>query len=150
MNRAARGAGVLALAAIAGACYHATIETGLPAGNETVENSFAAGWIYGLVPPSTVSTAAKCRSGVSKVETQLSFVNLLVGDLTLGIVTPMSIKATCAAAHSALPTGTRELAVRSEATPAVMQAVFETAAEVAAAAPGGVAYVRFTSAAPQQ
>ena len=122
-------------------CYHATVETGLPAGTETVEKGFAAGWIYGLVPPSTVSTAGRCRTGVAKVETQLSFVNMLVGDLTLGIFTPMSIKVTCAAAHAQIGS-TSQLAVRAEASPAVMQAVFASAAAAAATAQGGVALVR--------
>ncbi len=125
------------------ACYHATVETGLPAGNETVEKSFAAAWIYGLVPPSTVSTAARCRTGVARVETQLSFVNMLVGDLTLGIFTPMSIKVTCAAAHAQNASTATQLAVRAEASPAVIQAVFATAAAAAASASDGVAYVNF-------
>ena len=50
------------------------------------------------MPPSTVETEAKCGSrGVSKVETQLSFLNLVVGAVTLGIFTPMDLKVTCAA-----------------------------------------------------
>ncbi len=87
---------VLALCA---GCYHATIETGLAPSNQVVEKSFASGWIIGLIPPSTVETQAKCASGVSKVETQLSFVNMLVGWLTSYIYTPMTIKVTCAQAH---------------------------------------------------
>ena len=79
------------------ACYHATVETGLAPSPQTVEKSWASGWIYGLVPPSNVETLAKCPNGVSKVETQLSFPNQLVNFLTLGIYTPMEIKATCAA-----------------------------------------------------
>ena len=86
----------LAAIALLAGCYHATVETGAPPSNEVVEKGFASGWIYGLVPPKTIETAAKCPNGVSKVETQLSFVNQLVGLLTLGIYTPMSIKATCA------------------------------------------------------
>jgi len=49
-----------------------------------------------LVPPSTVETQQKCPKGVSKVETQLSFPNMLVSFLTLSIYTPMDIKVTCA------------------------------------------------------
>ncbi|MFI5209457.1 MAG: Bor family protein [Gemmatimonadales bacterium] len=80
------------------ACYHATIETGaMPDTNSTIEQNWASGWIYGLVPASTVSAAAKCTSGVARVETQLSFLNQVVSFLTLGIYTPMSIKVTCAA-----------------------------------------------------
>jgi hypothetical protein len=85
----------------AGACYHATINTGLTPSTQTVEKSFASSWIGGLVPPSTVETASKCPHGAAKVETQLSFVNMLVGFITAGIYTPMSIKVTCAQAGRA-------------------------------------------------
>jgi hypothetical protein len=80
-----------------GACYHATVETGATPSTVVIDKSFASAWIYGLVPPSTVSTQSKCPSGVAKVETQHTFVNQLVGFLTLGIYTPMQIKVTCAA-----------------------------------------------------
>jgi hypothetical protein len=89
-----------ALIAIATAgCYHATIETGLPPSPQVIDKSFASGWIYGLVPPSTVSTVAKCPDGAAKIETQISFVNQLVSWLTFEIYSPMSIKVTCAAKH---------------------------------------------------
>ncbi|HEX4634339.1 MAG TPA: Bor family protein [Gemmatimonadales bacterium] len=79
-------------------CFHATVETGLAPSSSEIEKGFASAWIYGLVPPSTVETQAKCGAkGVSKVETQLSFVNMLVAFITLDIYTPMSIKVTCAA-----------------------------------------------------
>src|SRR5439155_1208035 len=78
------------------ACYHATVDTGLKPSAQVVEKSFAAGWIFGLVPPSTVATASQCSHGAAKIETQLSFVNQLVAFLTLDIFTPMSIKVTCA------------------------------------------------------
>ena len=87
---------MLAVLALAG-CYHATIETGLPPSSQTVEDNFADAWVYGLVPPKTVETASQCPSGVARVETHLSFVNQLVGFLTLGIYTPMTILVTCAA-----------------------------------------------------
>ena len=91
--------GALLIAALG--CYHATVETGLTPSSQTVEKSFAAGWIAGLVPPSTVATASKCPNGVAKVETRLSFVNQLVAWLTGYIYTPMSIKATCAESRRA-------------------------------------------------
>lgn len=56
----------------------------------------ASGWIYGLVPPSTVDAEEDCGDrGVAVVETQLSFLNQLVSGLTLGIYTPMSITVIC-------------------------------------------------------
>src|SRR5881296_3599209 len=83
------------------ACYHATVDTGLKPSAQVVEKSFAAGWIFGLVPPSTVHTASQCTHGAAKIETQLSFVNQLVAFLTVDIFTPMSIKVTCAQAGRA-------------------------------------------------
>ena len=82
-------------------CYHATIETGAAPSLQTVEKPWAAGWLYGLVPPSLVETAAKCPDGVAKVETQLSFLNMLAQALTLGIYSPMNIKVTCAQSSNA-------------------------------------------------
>jgi hypothetical protein len=97
-----RFTGVLLVVAVmaSGACYHATVDTGLTPGPDKVENTFASSWIYGLVPPKTVETAAKCPRGVARIETQLSFVNGLVGMLTLGIYTPMNIVVTCAQSGS--------------------------------------------------
>ena len=90
--------GVLGVVLLAGtACYHATIETGATPSATVVRKGFASGWIYGLVPPSTVSTASQCPNGVARVETKLSFVNQLVSLITLGIYTPMEIVVTCAA-----------------------------------------------------
>jgi hypothetical protein len=112
---------ILALSAIATlpACFHATIETGRPASAEVLTKSFAASWIYGLVPPSAVSTASRCPNGVATVETQLSFVNQLVGLLTLGIYTPMEIKVTCAGRGSASAGELRsDIAVNQDATDA--------------------------------
>lgn len=77
-------------------CYHATIETGATPSTEVIDQKFASSWIYGLIPPKTVSTAARCPNGPAKVETQHSFVNQLVGFVTLGIYTPMQITVTCA------------------------------------------------------
>lgn len=77
-------------------CYAAKVETGLPPSTKVIKQGFAACWIYGLVPPKTVAAAAQCPDGVAVVETQLSFVNGLVGILTLGIYTPMQIVVTCA------------------------------------------------------
>jgi hypothetical protein len=79
-------------------CFHAVIDTGKPPSNVTIDQEWASGFIYGLVPPDKVETASKCPSGVSKVETQRSFLNSLVGFLTIGIYTPSQINVTCAAA----------------------------------------------------
>jgi hypothetical protein len=79
-------------------CYHATIETGLPSGQEKISQPWAMSFIYGLIPPPTVQVASRCPNGVAQVETQQSFLNGLVSVLTFGIVTPMQIDVTCAGA----------------------------------------------------
>jgi hypothetical protein len=122
-------------ALLLGGCYHATIETGLPASAQIIDKGFASGWIYGLVPPSTVATASQCPSGVAKVETELSFVNQLVSFLTLGIYTPMHIRVTCAATSSAsigLLPRTPALALQTGADTPTVQARFAEAAVLAA------------------
>ena len=122
-------------------CYHATIETGLTPSTQVLEQSFASSWIYGLVPPKTVSTTSRCPDGVAKVETQLSFVNQLVSFLTLGIYTPMHIRVTCAQPGAATSAGT--LTVPAGAEDAVVRATFGSAATLAATAHRPV-LVRFT------
>jgi hypothetical protein len=92
---------LVASAIVLAGCYHATVETGAAPSTVVIDKSFASAWIYGLVPPNTVSTAEKCPDGVAKVETQHTFVNQLVGILTLGIYTPMQIRVTCATRASA-------------------------------------------------
>jgi hypothetical protein len=71
---------------------------------------------------------------VAKVETQHTFLNQLVGFLTLGIYTPMQIRVTCATAASAsrdpaalrvVATGSGETARRA----ALARAVSQSAAE---------------------
>lgn len=126
-----RGTCLIAVAAgLLGGCYHATIETGLPPSPQVIDQGFASGWIYGLVPPKTVTTASKCPSGVAKVETELSFVNQLVSLLTLGIYTPMHIRVTCAAGPSA-SAGAR-MSVEQGADTSAIQGRFAIAAEQAA------------------
>ena len=113
-------------------CYHATIETAATPSTVVIEEPFASSWIFGLVPPKTVSTAAKCRGGVAKVETQQSFVNGLVGILTFGIYTPMSIRVTCAmpgAAAQATPASTPDSAAAANRVIEQIQAAAERAVE---------------------
>jgi Bor protein len=81
-------------------CYHANIETGRPPGSNRIEKGWASGWAWGLVGPETVAAQNTCTDGVSKVETQHSFLNMLVQFLTLGIYVPMDLTVTCAAPGS--------------------------------------------------
>ena len=113
-------------------CYHAIVETGLPASTEVIAKPWASGWIYGLVPPSPISAASQCKSGVAKVETVHSFANQLVGILTFGIYTPMDIRVTCASARAQAPgAGPAQFGLNGDAPLKDYQAVFGAAAEAA-------------------
>lgn len=129
---AARTFALLAGLTVLGACYHATIETGLTPSTKVLEQKWASSWIYGLVPPKTVETASRCPDGIAKVETQLSFLNQVVHILTLGIYTPMDIRVTCA-----LPAGTSApqgaaLTVPADADSDRVREAFRAAADQAA------------------
>ena len=121
-------------------CYHATIDTELTPSTVTIEKSFAAAWIYGLVPPKAVATAEECPDGVAKVETQLSFVNQLVSFLTIGIFTPMHIKVTCAMGSGTASTSsvTPDVAVDEDATLEEKQQALTDAVELSLASRSAV------------
>ena len=125
--------GAVFLGLLAAGCYHATIETGLAPNDQVITQKWASCWVYGLVPPKTVEAAGKCPGGVSRVETQQSFLNGLVGFLTFGIYTPMQIEVTCggARAEDTPEAHYSELTVAAHATPEEIRATYARAAELA-------------------
>ena len=94
--RRALATAVAASALVLSGCYHAVIDTGRAPAGEPHVTPWAHGFIYGLVPPKVTETNKACPAGVAKVETQQSFLNGLVGGITWGIYTPMTISYTCA------------------------------------------------------
>src|SRR5690349_3557421 len=86
----------VAVACLLSACFHQIVQTGRTPGTTVIEKPWTATWIFGLVAANEISTAAQCPNGVATVETQQSFLNGLVGGLTLGIYTPQDVKITCA------------------------------------------------------
>jgi Bor protein len=113
-------------------CYAARIETGRPAGTKVIEKKWASCWIYGLIPPSTISAAAECPNGVARVETQLSFLNQVVSAITWGIYTPMQIVVTCAEeSHSGLVTPAPEIQIGYNASPEDVRDALNKAAKKA-------------------
>lgn len=103
-------------------CYHATIETGLATSADSVHVPWAHSFVYGLVPPATVSAAAKCKNGVAKVETQHSFLNGLVYILTWGLYSPVTITVTCSNGQRASVENGATINVGSNPQTAVQQA----------------------------
>lgn len=103
--------------------------SGQPSG-QVVEESWAHGFVYGLVPPSTVEVAQQCPNGVARVETQLSFLNQLASFLTFGIYTPMEISVQCAAGAVAQTDAEMRVApgaTAEEARSALAQAALQSA-----------------------
>jgi hypothetical protein len=94
-----RSAMAIATMLLASACFHATIETGLPASTTVITKPWAHGFIFGLIAPETVATASTCKNGVAKVETQHSFLNMLASFVTFNLYTPIQIDVTCASSN---------------------------------------------------
>lgn len=90
-----------ALLLLSAGCFHASIESGMKPGNDKIEKEWASSFIFGLVPPEPIDAQSKCPTGVSKVETEHSFLNALVAFFTIQIYTPMHLTVTCAASPTA-------------------------------------------------
>lgn len=130
----------LLLAAAVGTvgCYHATVETGLQPNGTKITQKWAMSFVSGLVPPPTVETAAKCPNGVARVETYHSFLNMLVGIVTGGIVTPMTIEVECAAPRTGATQGNVLQVGKGDDAQQVMTAAVQQAMQS-----GEAVYVQF-------
>ena len=75
-------------------CFNVNYVTDKPVG-ETKEgsNSF---FLFGLVGDKTVDAKSLCPSGTARLTIKQSFVDGLLGTLTIGIYTPRSYKIVCA------------------------------------------------------
>lgn len=132
---------VIVPALLTTACYHAIVETGRSPSATVINRHFQPSFIYGLVPPPPLNVAGQCPNGLARVETQHTFVEGLVGAITFGIFTPMTITATCASGTSMLP-GARVLDVGQNASAAAQGEAIERAAAIAEET-GSAVYVRF-------
>lgn len=112
------------------ACFHATVRTGATPGDAEINQPWATSLVYGLVPPPDVKTAEDCPNGIAVVETQRTFLNSLVGILTLGIYTPMAIKVTCAASSTQSQDDAVDLEVAEGGTDREVVATLERAADL--------------------
>jgi len=112
-----RRAVVLASLVLLSACFHAQVYTGLPGAGETISQPWARGFLFGMVPPSVVEPASKCKAGVYRVETQHTLANALALIATIGIYSPMRIDVTCVrvpmvSANPSLVVGNAHVGVR--------------------------------------
>jgi hypothetical protein len=116
------------------ACFHATIQTGATPGTTVISQPWASSFVFGLVPPKTVEAASQCPNGVATVETQHSFLNMVVAFLTIDIYTPMTITVTCAGSGRADATTSRpDLVVAESRGPDAVVATFQAAVDQAVA-----------------
>jgi hypothetical protein len=113
MKQSASIAMVLAL--VLSGCFHQVVQTGRTPGTTVVEKPWTATWLWGLVPASPIDVTANCPGGIATVETKQSFMNGLVGALTIGIFTPRDVKVTCASG-TARGSGMKEFLVAREAS----------------------------------
>ena len=113
-------------------CFHQVVQTGNPAGATVVDKQFVPGWLFGLVPNTEVDVRKECPMGVAVVETETSFVNGLVGAVTLGIFTPQHVRITCASRSASLPAGMRQLSIPAGATQEIEAALVRQAIEASA------------------
>jgi len=114
------------------ACFHQVVQTGRAPGSTVVDKAFVSTWLWGLVPAQPLDVRQQCPSGVAVITSETSFMNGLVGAITLGIYTPQHVTVTCATGTASLPSGAREIRIPTDATPTeraalVSEAVRETA-----------------------
>jgi hypothetical protein len=142
MNSTRRSAlAVLALSLTS--CYHAVVDTGRPPGTTVIDKPWTNTFVFGLVPASEIDTAAECPRGIARVDTEQSFLNGLVGALTLYLYTPQHVRITCAAgaggATGALP---NDRVIDAGASRGARAAAVNEAAALADSL-GGPVFVRF-------
>ena len=87
----------LVVLAIPAGCYHVTVVTGAPPATQKLDKEWQNSFVYGIVPPAELTAKDMCNQGAAKVETERSFLNVLVSAITWSIYTPMHVTITCAA-----------------------------------------------------
>ena len=116
----------VALGLAVSGCYHQVVQTGRTPGSTVVEKPWTATWLWGIVPATPIDVTRDCPSGIATVETKQSFMNGLVGVLTLGIFSPRDVRVTCASG-TARGSGMQEFIVARNASQDEMAAVFAEA-----------------------
>ena len=98
------------------ACFHQVVQTGRPAGSTVVDNPWVSTWLWGLVAAQPIDVRQQCPSGTAMIETETSFVNGVVGALTLGIWTPQHVRVTCASGSASLPANAIQVHIAATST----------------------------------
>jgi anti-sigma factor RsiW len=97
-------AGVLcAVLLVTSACFRQVVQTGRTPAATVIDRPWTHTWLWGLVPASPIDVTSQCRSGIATVVTEQSFMNGLVGLLTIGIYSPRHVTITCATGSAMVP-----------------------------------------------
>ena len=105
----------LALGLVLSGCFHQVVQTGRTPGPTVVKKPWTATWLWGIVPATPIDVTRDCPGGIATVETKQTFMNGLVGALTLGIFTPRDVTVTCASG-TARGSGMKEFIVARDAS----------------------------------
>ncbi|HEX6316537.1 MAG TPA: Bor family protein [Gemmatimonadaceae bacterium] len=98
-------------------CFHQVVQTGRTPGPTVVKKPWTATWLWGIVPAKPIDVTQDCPGGIATVETKQTFMNGLVGALTIGIFTPRDVTVTCATG-TARGSGLQEFIVARDASQA--------------------------------
>ena len=109
------GSLAVALGLTLSGCFHQVVQTGRTPGTTVVKKPWTATWLWGIVPAKPIDVTRDCPSGIATVETKQTFMNGLVGAVTLGIFTPRDVTVTCASG-TARGSGMKEFIVAREAS----------------------------------
>jgi hypothetical protein len=94
-RREGRVALIAAILCISTGCYSVRYNTDLPRGGR-VHTQGASYFLGGLIGNNTVNLDNVCPNGVARWENKHSFLDLLLGSITAGIYTPLTIEIECA------------------------------------------------------
>lgn len=78
-------------------CYRATVmHKNVPAGETIEQNQPFVLWGLVALGDETVNTSSKCPNGLQSVQSEQTFIDGLLGAITFGIYTPITVRYTCA------------------------------------------------------
>ena len=113
-------------------CFHQVVNTGRTPGSTVVDKPWVSTWLWGLVAAQPIDARQACPTGVAVITTEQSFVNGLVGAVTLGIYTPQHVTITCASGGTArLPRGAKEFTIPTDAPADLRTSITNKAVESA-------------------
>lgn len=101
--RVARAGVLCAVLLVSSACYRQVVQTGRTPAATVIDRPWTNTWLWGLVPAKPIDVTSQCRSGIATVVTEQSFMNGLVGLITLGIYAPRLVTITCATGSAMRP-----------------------------------------------